>query len=303
MNFSEFAVSVGLVSRSFIADGKIHRCGTNKKPRSLNGAYMCDGKRGFAMDWSSGSLPSWWNDKNARPWSEADKKAWACKRREHEADRIAGYIDASKTATKILSECFIDTHPYLKLKGHVDSKGLIASNGATMPHPNGYNIPIDGALIVPMRNCRNNSISGFQAIKWDERSDKFKKLFLPGMRAKEAIFKIGSGSDVVLCEGYATGLSIHSAASRLKLNISVMCCFSASNLIEVAKTHGKYVLADHDQSKTGEQSAQATGLSWLMPEEVDMDWNDVHVRDGLMHVCKALMSIRRIKNTRAVGNY
>lgn len=302
MNFAEFAMSAGLVSRSFIADGKIHRCGTQKNPRSKNGAYMFNGKRGWCMRWGMTGV-CWYSDPNTKPWTDAEKKAWARKRSEQEAARIAGYEDASKNAIKILSECFIDTHPYLKLKGHVEAKGLIASNDATMPHPDGYRISIDSALIIPMRNCSTNSISGFQAIKWDEKSEKFKKLFLPGMRAKKAILKIGSGSEVALCEGYATGLSIYAAASRLKLNISVMCCFSASNIIEVAKTHGKYVLADHDQSETGEQTAQATGLPWLMPEEVGMDWNDVHTKNGLMTVCKALMEVRRIRNDRAVGNY
>jgi putative DNA primase/helicase len=120
---------------------------------------------------------------------------------------------------------------------------------------------------------------------------------MPGMKAKGAVFRIGSGKEIVLCEGYATGLSIHAASKRMSMNIAVMCCFSASNITEVAKTHGKYVLADNDQSQTGEKVAYATGLPWLMPEQVGMDWNDVHAKYGLMQVCKALMEVRRMRNT------
>lgn len=92
---------------------------------------------------------------------------------------------------------------------------------------------------------------------------------------------------------YATGLSVHEAARQMRFDVSVMCCFSASNMVHVAKTHGHFVMADNDASKTGEQAAIDTGLPWAMPKNVGMDWNDVHATDGLMHVCVALKDLFR----------
>lgn len=286
MNFAMFAHAHGLLIRNLYASGKIHRCGTEKHPHSSNGAYFFDGERGWVLDWSAGDKVHWWNDSNAKPWTDADKKAWADKRGRDERSRVDGYAKAAMDASRLLSECHIDTHPYLSSKFLSESTGLIYTNGS---------------LFIPMRNCMNNELQGLQSIKWNEGTQKFHKKFMPGMKAKGAVFKIGSGQEIVLCEGYATGLSIYSASKRMSMNISVMCCFSASNIIEVAKTHGKYVFADNDHSKTGEKVAEATGLPWIMPDQVGMDWNDVHAKHGIMHVCKALIEIRRIKKLAATG--
>lgn len=277
MNFLMFAQANGLIIRNLYASGKIKRCGTAKHPRSTNGAYFYDGERGWVMDWSEGDQVHWWNDANAKPWTEQDKKAWAAKRRAEEKARQEGYVAAATKASRLLSECYVHTHPYLSSKSLPEVTGLIYGNSS---------------LLIPMRNCVTNRLQGLQSIRWHEETQSFHKKFMPGMAAKGAVFKLGSGQDIVLCEGYATGLSIYAASKRLSLNISVMCCFSASNIVEVAKVRGKYVMADHDKSQTGERVAESTGLPWIMPDQVGMDWNDVHAKSGLMHVCKALMEVR-----------
>ena len=68
-------------------------------------------------------------------------------------------------------------------------------------------------------------------------------------------------------------------------------CFSASNMVHVAKDHGHFVMADNDASKTGEQAAIDTGLPWVMPEQVGMDWNDVHATQGIFSVFAALKKL------------
>ena len=104
---------------------------------------------------------------------------------------------------------------------------------------------------------------------------------------------IGSGRKIILVEGYATGLSVHAAVKQMSPDACVMCCFSAGNIVHIANTHGHFVMADCDSSKTGEKSAIETGLPWDMPSIEGMDWNDVHANDGLMRVCVALKDLFR----------
>lgn len=277
MSFFEFATSLGLHSNSFIADGKIHRCGTVNHPRSKNGAYWFDGKRGWAMRWGAVDV-TWWNDKNAKPWTDQEKRDWASQRRIAEKKKSNGHVLAASKASQMLSECSIDTHAYLRSKQLPQATGLVH---------------MDGSLLIPMRDCLTNKLNGIQSIFLNDQKDKFVKKFLAGMKAKGSVFKIGSGKKIILVEGYATGLSVHEAARQMRFDVSVMCCFSASNMVHVAKTHGHFVMADNDASKTGELAAIDTGLPWAMPKTVGIDWNDVHATDGLMHVCVALKDLFR----------
>jgi putative DNA primase/helicase len=281
MNFYQFAQAHGLLIRDLHASERIRRCPTSKRPQSKNGAYLFTGDRGWCQDWSTGEPVQWWQEKGSKPWSDAEKKAWSDRQRVAEKARIQGYAAASEKAQTLLSECVIDSHRYLKAKNLPDVVGMVAS---------------DGALLIPMRDCETNQLLGVQSIRFD--GDFFQKKFLSGMRAKGAVFRIGTGTETILCEGYATGLSIHAAVKRLRLNASVMCCFSASNIVAVAKTKGHFVMADNDASKTGELAAIASGLPWLMPDTVGEDWNDVCSSEGLMAVCRAVIELRK---HRAVG--
>lgn len=283
MNFSQFAAIHGLLIRDLHPSERIRRCATEKHPNQKNGAYLFTGDRGWCQDWSTGEPVQWWQGKESKEWTDAEKREWASQQRIREKARIQGCEAAAKKADHMLSECEIGAHMYLKSKQLPDVAGMIAP---------------DGALLIPMRECATNRLLGLQAIAWDDEAQAFSKKFLPGMRAKGAVFRIGSGLQSILCEGYATGLSIHAAVQRLKFNAAVMCCFSASNIVQVAKTHGNFVMADNDKSNTGELAAIQTGLPWLMPDTVGDDWNDVHAKSGLMGLCKAVMELRK---TRAVG--
>ncbi len=277
MNFYEFAASLGLLSRSFIADGRIHRCGTINHPRSLNGAYWFDGQRGWCMRWGSIDV-TWWNDEKIKPFSDDEKKQWLEKRKLQEIKKTEAYAKAASKASQMLSECSVDTHAYLRSKQLPEAQGMVFS---------------DGSLLIPMRDFSTNKLNGVQSISLNVTRDGFVKKFLPGMKAKGSVFRIGSGKKIILVEGYATGLSVQAAAKRMSLDACVMCCFSASNLVHVAKTHGHFVMADCDASKTGEQAAIESGLPWIMPIIEGMDWNDVHAQDGLMQVCLALKDLFR----------
>jgi putative DNA primase/helicase len=155
----------------------------------------------------------------------------------------------------------------------------------------------DGALVVPMRNLTTNDLQGVQLIRWIEADRAYEKKMIPGMKAKGAVFRIGDkhAPETVLCEGYATGLSLAAALRSVGLRASVLVCFSAGNLQFIAPqaTGRAYVFADHDKSGTGEQCAQATGLPYCMSPVEGEDANDLHQRAGLMAVCQLLMDVRR----------
>ena len=53
---------------------KIKRCGTVERPRSGNGAYFWDGQRGWVMDWSGEARVIWFEDPNAKPWTDEEKR-------------------------------------------------------------------------------------------------------------------------------------------------------------------------------------------------------------------------------------
>ena len=175
----------------------------------------------------------------------------------------------------------LECHPYLEIKGFPDLQGYV----------------LDNKLLVPMRNITTNKLQGYQEIYWDEPNRKYEKKMLFGMRAKNAVLYMGSkhASEVWFVEGYATGLSLHKALRSVGSNASVVVCFSASNMVQVAdQVQGdRYIFADNDESQTGEKSAISTGLPWTMADEVGMDANDLHQSRGLIAVVKKVMDLRK----------
>ena len=79
--------------------------------------------------------------------------------------------------------------------------------------------------------------------------------------------------------------------------------FSADNLAHVAPLirGRRYVIADNDQSGTGQRVAEATGLPWAMSDRVGNDANDDHRQFGLMAVCKLMMRAERARAWRPAG--
>ena len=116
------------------------------------------------------------------------------------------------------------------------------------------------------------------------------KKFLPGMKAKGAVMKIGRGEEIWLCEGYATGLSIHKALSMLNISNCVVCTFSAGNMEFVGKNYGNYIFADHDP--VGIRCAEATGKPWVTTPVERMDANDFHSQHGILQLARLIKDFR-----------
>jgi putative DNA primase/helicase len=282
MTFIDFARAHGVEidPSRFYSSERIHRCGTVDKPRSTNGAWFWDGQRGWVMDWSGDARTIWFEDPHAKPWTDQEKRDWMLKRQTANAQKDHSYDLAAQRADITLRSAKNATHPYLTIKGFPEAQGLV----------------LDGKLLVPMRNVVTNKLQGYQQIYWDEPNRKYEKKMLPGMRAKNAVFFLGErgAAEAWLVEGYATGLSLHAALRSSGSKASVVVCFSASNMVQVAgQIPGKrFVFADNDASETGAKSAEATGLPWTMADTVGWDANDLHKKSSLWAVVKKIMDLR-----------
>lgn len=278
--FTAFALAHGVEIGDLFASDRIRRCPTTAHPKSRNGAYWFDGSRGWVQNWEHGDSVQWWNDITAKPWTEADKSAWLARRKTAEAERIRNQQRAADRAATLIATARQDTHGYLRARGFPDHKGLVIDDGRI--------------LLVPMRDVSSNALLGTQQIFLENNC--WEKKMLPGMRAKGAVFLIGSrrARETWLVEGYATGLSVAAAIHQLRMDASVTVCFSAQNLIHIAGLlkGRRFVFADNDQSGTGARAAEATGLPWTMSPTLGDDANDLHQRAGLLAVARLLMETR-----------
>jgi putative DNA primase/helicase len=289
MSFIDFARAHGVdidYSKLYASD-KIRRTGTVDKPRSGNGAYFWDGQRGWVMDWSGEARVIWYEDPHAKPWTDEEKRQWVAKRQSQASEQQHKYEQTALQADITLRSAKLENHPYLQIKGFYDEKGLV----------------LDDKLLIPMRNVVTNKLQGYQSIRWVPEERKYEKKMLHGMRAKNAVFYIGNrtAEETWLVEGYATGLSVHHALKSCGLPASVVVCFSASNLVQVADQipHKRFIFADNDESQTGEKSAISTGLPYTMSDTVGEDANDLHMKKSLWAVVGKIMECRRGLTTTA----
>ena len=89
MRFVEFARVCGIDIRRLRDDGKIHRCPTLEHPRSDNGAYAFDGKRGWCMAWDAGGETHWYGA-DPKEWTPEERAAWKDRQRAEYQAKLAG---------------------------------------------------------------------------------------------------------------------------------------------------------------------------------------------------------------------
>ena len=152
------------------------------------------------------------------------------------------------------------------------------------------------AVIIPM--VKEGKLHGLQCIG----PDGFKK-YLPGSDTKGVYHLIGGSNKVALCEGYATGASIHMATGW-----SVAICFSTNGIISAApyfKKKDVLICADNDRGtelKTGKnpgllaarKAAEYLECKVLVPKCENLEWtdfNDIHVNLGIDEVTKQCSQI------------
>ncbi len=186
MSFEDFARSHGLLIKDLVLDRWV-RVGTEDHPKKQNGAYIFDGHKGAIINFAVHDRHIIY--KSAEPFipdPNALQKKLAAKQ-EHELRQRK----AADKAAYILNNAVKDQHPYLLRKGFPD-KGLIWN----------------GLLVLPMRVQQN--LVGCQLISADGT-----KRFLSGQRTKGASLVIDNKGRNILCEGFATGMSVRRALKYL----------------------------------------------------------------------------------------
>jgi len=266
MTFQEFAALHG-VTVNRLTLGKWMRVPTKDKPKSTNGAYKFLGDAGFVQNWATMTEPAMWK-------AEGDNKAGQQRvQRIADAGAQEAAAQARKAAQKaaaMLSECELAPHPYLASKGFPDELANV------------WNREAQNILVIPMKSGRN--ITGCQMIAPDGD-----KKFLFGQRSGGAEFVFDAKGLHVLCEGYATALSARQAMQNLKVGYTLHVTFSAGNMKKIAANLPPgLVLADNDESGTGERVAKEIGWPYWMSDTVGEDANDFSQRRGVFALAMGL---------------
>jgi putative DNA primase/helicase len=94
------------------------------------------------------------------------------------------------------------------------------------------------------------------------------------------------GVDIV-CEGFATALSVRRAMKFLKKRYRIHICFSASNMVEIGKSlKNPIVIADNDPM--GISTAKKIASDYWVAEISGYDFNDAEIALGTEAVAQSL---------------
>lgn len=267
MDFIAFARAHGILIDRLPQIGVWRRYPTEDHPHKRNGAIKFMGDVAFIQNWAISTEVEVWKAEGV---SQVDVQRYRRDMQEADRKRKQQQADAAKKAAWILSQCQIAKHPYLESKGFPDEQGNV------------WNSEDGLILVVPMRV--GHQLVGCQLIREDGS-----KRFLWGQRTSEAAFIFDNKGPNILCEGYATAMSIRAALKALKKRYTLYVTFSAGNMQKVAATmSGGFVVADNDASHTGEETAKKIGWPYWMSGTEGEDFNDFHRRVGLFRASQAL---------------
>ena len=258
MSFQQFAEQNGLIIGQLVHD-RWTRVPTIDKPQSRNGAYIFDGNSGAVQNWAIHEKPVSYKGKHdphfrAKIQSSQDTRADDNKK-------------AASKAAWIMNQTIRQTHPYLVSKGFPETLGYVWND----------------SLIIPMRIDRR--LVGLQMIKPDG-----KKHFLKGQVTKGAEAIIDAKGSQILCEGFATALSIRRALKTVNARYTIHICFSAGNIKTMAKKHlNAVIVADNDP--VGLKVAQETGHHYWVSPNSGEDFNDYELRVGAEIAGKSLIEL------------
>jgi phage/plasmid primase-like uncharacterized protein len=274
-------------SGPIMADGRLHRVKV-EGDKARNSWYVL-----FAGPPLAGAFGCWkrnfkdnWHERNG----DLSQTEWdAVRRRNKETEKIleAETEARQKKAREAADWIFrrgnrLTIHPYLTAKN---------------VSPHGDMKEYRGAMVLPLRDT-SGEFRSLQFISVDGT-----KRFLPGGHIAGRFFTLADKPDgpLVICEGYATGASIHEATGFA--TVAAMHC---GNLLPVAKTlREKFpqreiiLAADNDQWTEAPKknpgltdasaAAKAIGAKLAVPAFKDTaseptDFNDLHQLEGLAMV-------------------
>lgn len=268
MDFIEFARSHGIIIHDLPPLGVWRRYPTEDHPRSKNGAVKFMGDVGFVQNHATSTVVSIW--KPDSPITTKVKSTYLASIRNAEDEQKKKQQQAMQKAVGMLNGSGLSTHPYLEAKGFPDEQGNVLWQAGK------------AVLLIPMRVGGN--LVGLQQIDEDGG-----KKFLYGQRTTGALFTFDNKGMNVLCEGYATALSVRLAFKQMKQRYTLHVCFSAGNMAKVAAgLEPGLLIADNDASGTGQRVAEESGWKYWLSDRVGEDANDYHQRVGLFRFTQSL---------------
>lgn len=296
--------------------GKLTRCKTSQdKGKEKNGWYVVHEHHtekgetlifGSFGDWRSGESQKI----KVKAGRMTQEEREVMRARQEDAKRRAAEI-AANAARRAASRAagMFERMPTKGRSAYLDRKQIVSFGLRYAPR--------SGAVLVPMHNVRDQ-IVGLQVIYPEKQSDTGRdKTYWPyGMSKEGAFHLIGPhpepGEPVLICEGYATGASLHMATS-----LTVSIAFDAGNLMAVAKTMrerfpGRPVIVCRDDDwkttrpggepwnpgkERAENAATVVGGQVVWPifsgeREVKWtDFNDLHCAEGLDAVRRQVLAV------------
>lgn len=270
MDFLNFAAAHGLEITNLITD-RITRCRTSDHKSKKNGAYYFDTSFGWCQNWAVHDRPQIWITDKEVDQKEIQRKIKASQEK-YSQERAKINQQAIKKAESIIGLCRNDISAYLGRKGFPEMCFNMLYEAGREP-----------MLCVPM--LIDDKLSGLQTITPDGT-----KKFLYGTNANLATFDIGQNkSNIFLCEGLATGLSLQKILSVIKVPYTIRICFSAGNMAKVAQLHKDPILiGDNDESGTGQRVCIESGKRFYLPERAGDDLNDQCNKDGYLEVSQKI---------------
>ena len=257
-------------------DGKLHRFDApDDRPGQKTSWYVLfsDGVPcGKVGNWRTAEESIWSAKTNLNPAEqmEQDRRIEEARKiRELERENLRR--EAAKKAQEIWAEAKDSpNHPYLSKKD-VPALGVRQSRGN---------------LVIPVTDFQGN-LHSLQFI-----TATGEKRFLTGGAVQGHFHVIpGSGKKVYVCEGYATGATIHQATGA-----KVYVSFNAGNLKSVcSKIEGDIIVAADNDHKTegnpGVQAAKDAGHRYVVPHGMaGTDFNDLAKEKGMDEVRRQLAS-------------
>ncbi|MDV6345188.1 toprim domain-containing protein [Nitrosomonas sp. Is37] len=292
--FTEAMCTAGLSPRhGIIPDGKLHRfANQDDKSGKRSGWYVLhlDGiPAGVFGSWKTGEQHTWCAKSSSElspAEQEANRQRLSQIKQQRETEETALRETARKKANALWDRAGnVDSkHAYLVLK-KVKPIGIKQ---------------LRSALIIPLCDAEG-TLHSMQFILSDGS-----KRFMTGGRKRACFATLGESLETIcICEGWATGASIHQATGY-----TVTIAFDAGNLLPVAQAlHKKYpkarlvICADDDYQTEGNpgvtqarEATRAVGGVLVIPDfgenrtEKATDFNDLHQYSGLDAVRQCIAS-------------
>lgn len=299
-------------------------------PKSRNGWYVLfvDGNlpAGEFGTWKGG-LSVTWSLRDSRTLTDLERQEMQRRlddaRRKREADKREREGEAARTANLFWQDAAEATndHPYLVRK-QVPAHGLRVAAWPVRNRDGEVFRHIDNTLLVPVIDKRGKTIS-LQGIfpTRDEGMGRDKDFWKNG-RLQGGFHMIGRpkpGGTVAICEGYATGATIHAATAWC-----TVVAFNANNLVPVGRDMRDMLpdcmlvfAADNDAWTT--EPVDNPGVTWakraasevnglvVVPQFKDTstkptDWNDLAALEGIEEAQRQLMAHETASKAPAAAN-